>query len=166
MGRVWLSWTTWLLAMGEVSPQPPALWHSSSVARSCSLFQELSSLCRTGPYTTGVQLVHGGERSTWGACAQGSILALPFLPAALHQPQLLPHARVCKEGLKPVASFSLEKAKRKPSAVFHWSKRIYREDRDRQFPEGKRKNEKQQAQAVTKEIMVGVKEKICHGKHG
>lgn len=57
-------------------------------------------------------------------------------------------------------SFSLEKAKREPSAVSHWSKRIYREDRDRQFPEGKRKDEKQQAQAVTKEIMVGVKKKF------
>lgn len=163
MGRVWLSGAAWQLAMGEVSPQAPACWHSSSVARSFSLFQELSSLCRTGPHSIGVQLVHGGEK----ACAQGSILALPFLPAALHQAQLLSNARMCKEGLKPVASFSLEKkAKREPSAVFHWCKGIYKEDRDRHFPEGKRKDKRQWAQAVTKESVVGLKEQICHGKHG
>lgn len=31
---------------------------------------------------------------------------------------------------------------------------------------GKRKDKKQWAQAVPQEIMVGCKEKICHGKHG
>lgn len=31
---------------------------------------------------------------------------------------------------------------------------------------GKRKDKKQWAQAVPQEIMVGRKEKICHGKHG
>lgn len=43
---------------------------------------------------------------------------------------------------------------------------FFREDRDRDFPEGKRKDKKQWAQAVTEGIMVGLKEKICHGKHG
>lgn len=51
----------------------------------------------------------GGEMSTGRAYAQGAFLGLPLLPVALHQAQLLSSTGMYKEGLKPVASSSLEK---------------------------------------------------------